>query len=84
MKIDEKSLCQDCLCLDYRVEDGLGKCECGGNTCHCPWCVETMDLLLQGERDFEKLGLLSSISVYILYGTEKTKRSIENLLFAYR
>lgn len=56
------ALCQDCLRLNPVHETNEGVCECGGDTCSCPDCVDTANMLLVGIRDYKRLGLINPIT----------------------
>lgn len=57
--IPKYALCQDCLkpvtFSEYCDHDE--HCSCGGDTCCCPSCMETIELLFSGERDRDVLDL---------------------------
>ena len=59
-----KVLCQDCLRVKDFTNDrhsGAEKCECGGDLCGCPECVETLNALLAGKRKAGEIGCLVDI-----------------------
>lgn len=53
-----ESLCQDCLRPNPAHPDNKGQCAaCGGETCSCPACLDTLARLRAGERGKARLGL---------------------------
>ncbi len=53
-----ESLCQDCLRPNPVHPDNKGQCTtCGGETCSCLACLDTLARLRAGERDKARLGL---------------------------
>jgi hypothetical protein len=53
-----ESLCQDCLRPNTADPDNKGECTgCGGETCSCLACLDTLARLRAGERDKARLGL---------------------------
>lgn len=53
-----ESLCQDCLRPNPAHPDNKGQCTgCGGETCSCMACLDTLARLRAGERDKARLGL---------------------------
>ncbi|MBE7556803.1 MAG: hypothetical protein HS126_37650 [Anaerolineales bacterium] len=53
-----ESLCQDCLRPNPAHADNKGQCvECGGETCSCLACLDTLARLRAGEKDKARLGL---------------------------
>ncbi|PFQ82043.1 hypothetical protein [Priestia megaterium] len=52
------SLCQDCLRLNPTHEGG---CKCGGETCSCSDCTETIKQLINGCLEYKTLGLKKPI-----------------------
>lgn len=53
-----ESLCQDCLRPNPAHPDNKGQCVgCGGETCSCLACLDTLARLRAGERDKARLGL---------------------------
>lgn len=53
-----ESLCQDCLRPNPAHPDNKGQCAtCGGETCSCMACLDTLARLRAGERDKARLGL---------------------------
>lgn len=55
----EKVLCQDCLRVrDYTHErhNEIELCQCGGQFCGCPSCVDTINALISGKRKADEVG----------------------------
>ena len=63
MTITKKALCQDCLRECDAAPDNLGTCpRCGGDTCSCQQCMDSLRQLHAGTYSFFVIAALLRIT----------------------